>query len=270
MDFIKSHWEDSAARWGTAHAASWGDLYAIRLEIETVGSHLQDGDTVLDAGCGNGFALIEQCATHAFTKVVGIDFSEKMIEAARERLRGTPVLCPIEFHVGDLRALPFADKSFDVVYTTRALINLPTWADQQVAILECLRLAKPGGRVVLSEAFWEPLCKLNALRAVLGLAPLVEHDFNRYLKKSALSAFLNSRDIPFSSCDFSSVYYAGTRLLREVIQDNPKRDYYSSELNAEFYRLERRFSGGDIGIQQLFLLSKSRGASREEPTERGA
>jgi len=257
MNFIKERWDDSAARWGEAHSASWGDLFAIRLEIAAVGGHLRDGERVLDAGCGNGFALFEQCKSHRFATATGIDFSEGMIGAAESRLRREPASCPIAFQLGDLRALPVPDGAFDAVYTTRALINLPTWQDQQAAIAECLRATRPGGRVLLSEAFWEPLVKLNALRAVVGLSPLVEHDFNRYLKRSALEEFLVAQGLRWTCEHFSSVYYLGTRLLREMIETEPRPTEYQSDFNREFYRLEEFYSGGDVGIQQLYVLHKS-------------
>ena len=44
---------------------------------------------------------------------------------------------------------------------------------------------------------------------------------------------------------------------REVIHVYHKHDDYLSEFNAEFYHLEQRFSGGDIGIQQFCVLEKT-------------
>ena len=83
------------------------------------------------------------------------------------------------------RSLAFADSSFDVVYTTRVLINLPAWDQQVTGIMECLRVARPGGKVILSEAFWEPLVLINAMRALVRLPSLVEHDFNVISRRTA-------------------------------------------------------------------------------------
>ena len=74
-------------------------------------------------------------------------------------------------------------------------------------------------QVVLSEAFWEPLQLLNAMRALVQLPPLVEHDFNRYLKKPKLEEFLRSLGVRFQCEEFSSVYYLGSRFLRELATD---------------------------------------------------
>jgi ubiquinone/menaquinone biosynthesis C-methylase UbiE len=257
MDFIKEYWEQNAKTWGTSHTASWDDLYAIRLEIRAIGARLRDGESVLDAGCGNGFALWEQCSTHQLARATGVDFSDNMIEAARRRFGEAKVSCSVELRVGDLRSLPFASSSFDTVWTTRALINLPNAADQRVALGECLRVAKPGGRVLLSEAFWEPLCRLNALRAVAGLPALVEHDYNRYLKKSMLEQYLSSQNIGFEVDDFSSLYYLGTRFVRDLVVPNiGSAPDYSGEINEDFYQMELRYSGGGLGIQQLYILQK--------------
>jgi ubiquinone/menaquinone biosynthesis C-methylase UbiE len=105
----------------------------------------------------------------------------------------------IRFEVASILALPFGDGAFDVAYTTRALINLPTWEEQQKAILESLRVVRPSGTLVISEGFWEPLCLLNTLRLLFRLEPLVEHDFNRYLKKAKLEAWLRELKVTFEA-----------------------------------------------------------------------
>jgi SAM-dependent methyltransferase len=143
-----------------------------------------------------------------------------------------------------------------VVYTTRTLINLPTWKEQLLGIQECLRVCKPNGRVIFSEAFWEPLVLLNSLRALASLPPLVEHDFNRYIKKSALEEYFRTSGIEFESVDFSSVYYLGSRFLRELVTIPENYPGYTNPINKIFFDIEREYSGGGFGIQQAYVVSK--------------
>lgn len=161
------------------------------------------------------------------------------------------------FAVASILDLPFDDGEFDVAYTTRVLINLPTWEQQQQGIQESLRVVKKGGVLVVSEAFWEPLCMVNAMRLLMRLEPLVEHDFNRYLKKSVLEAWLKDRKLRFQNDEFSSVYYLGSRVLREFLQEEelPYGDY-SSPVNKAFYELEQKFSGGKTSVQQAYIIEK--------------
>lgn len=256
MDFIYNFWENQAAKFGTSHEASWGDIYAIDLEMNNIASHISEGKSVLDVGCANGFALIKHAKDFKLAQSVGVDFSPKMIEMANESLAREKNNYNIHFKTGDVRGLDFQDNTFDIVYTTRVLINLPNWQEQIQGISECIRVAKPGGTIIFSEAFWEPLVKLNALRTILGLPSLVEHDFNRYLKKSNLDTYLNNNKTEFEVNDFSSIYYLGSRLIRDLIPESKTFVGYDNPVNKIFHTIEKDFSGGDVGIQQAYIIKK--------------
>jgi SAM-dependent methyltransferase len=185
-----------------------------------------------------------------------VDYAETMIGHANEVREHHPQREKIHFETGDIRKLRFPDQSFDVAYTTRVLINLPNWNEQMVGIDECLRVVKTGGLVIFSEAFWEPLVLLNSLRTLKQLPPLMEHDFNRYLKKNKLSAYLKSRDLDHECVDFSSVYYLGSRFIRELVTDIDSYPGYTNPINKIFYNLELEYSGGGFGIQQAYVVRK--------------
>jgi len=255
-NFIKSFWERQAINHETSHTASWGDNFAIDLEVENIGRFIREGDVVLDMGCANGFAAIRQLSKKP-SKIYGLDFAESMIKYANQVRQEHPEKEKLQFDVGDVRNIAFSDEVFDVVYTTRVLINLPNWEEQLQGITECLRVTKKGGQVVLSEAFWEPLTLLNALRSLKQLSPLVEHDFNRYIKKARLEQYLNNSGIEFECNDFSSIYYLGSRFLRELVTDPSLYAGYSNPINKIFFEIEKEFSGGGFGIQQSYTLKKT-------------
>ena len=162
----------------------------------------------------------------------------------------------VNFMEGDVRSLQFPDNTFDMAYTTRVLINLPTWEQQMQGIAECIRVVKPGGTIVLSEGFWEPLMLLNAMRALKNLPPLVEHDFNRYLKRSLLEAYLKKSAPDYQLEDFSSIYYLGSRFLRELVTDPAAYPGFTNPINKLFYEIEKQFSGGGMGVQQAVVIKK--------------
>jgi ubiquinone/menaquinone biosynthesis C-methylase UbiE len=254
FDFIKKYWNQQADLYGASHEASWGDAHMVALEIETIGSYIQPNSNVLDVGCANGYSAIQQLKNPNVSSVVGVDYSEHMIAAAEEAHADQSLGDDIKFRVADVRTLPFDDGSFDFVYTTRVLINLPSWEEQVVGIRECLRVVRPGGRVVFSEAFWEPLSLLNALRALKQLPPLVEHDFNRYLKQDKMNVLFEELELPCCVNDFSSIYYLGSRFLRELVTNPDDYPGYSNPINERFYALEQEFSGGGFGIQQAYVV----------------
>jgi demethylmenaquinone methyltransferase/2-methoxy-6-polyprenyl-1,4-benzoquinol methylase len=98
------------------------------------------GDRVLDACCGTGDLAIE--AERRGAKVVGLDFSERMLERAR-RKSGT-----IEWVRGDALALPFGDGEFDAVTVGFGVRNLD---DLQGGLRELNRVLRPGGKIAVLE-----------------------------------------------------------------------------------------------------------------------
>ncbi|CAN5733043.1 bifunctional demethylmenaquinone methyltransferase/2-methoxy-6-polyprenyl-1,4-benzoquinol methylase UbiE [soil metagenome] len=98
------------------------------------------GDRVLDACCGTGDLAI--AAERRGGKVVGLDFSERMLERAR-RKSGT-----IEWVKGDALALPFADGEFDAATVGFGARNLD---DLEGGLRELARVLRPGGKVAVLE-----------------------------------------------------------------------------------------------------------------------
>lgn len=253
--FIKDFWESQAITFKDSHSASWGDNFAIELEIENIARLIKEGDSVLDVGCSNGHATLAMIQKKP-GKLYGVDYAENMIHYALEnkaKLNNPP---NVFFEVGDIKSLNFDANTFDVVYTTRVLINLPNWEEQIKGIEECIRVTKKGGIIILSEAFWEPLVLLNSLRSLKNLPSLIEHDFNRYLKKYKLEGFLQSKELQFTVEDFSSIYYLGSRFLRDLVTNPTDYPGYSNPINKIFYDIEKNFSGGGFGIQQAYIIIK--------------
>lgn len=253
---IREYWESQGRTHGDSHWASWGDNWIIDLEIETIGKHIKDGDHVLDIGCANGYSTFRQASTRNLASITGVDFASNMVAAAQSTKLERGLGNNISFLEGDVSSLQFPDNTFDVAYTTRVLINLPTWEQQMLGIAECIRVVKPNGTIILSEGFWEPLMLLNAMRTLVKLSPLVEHDFNRYLKLSALEAYLQKLEVNYVVDDFSSIYYLGSRFLRELVTDPAAYPGFTNPINKQFYEIEKEFSGGGMGIQQAIVITK--------------
>jgi demethylmenaquinone methyltransferase/2-methoxy-6-polyprenyl-1,4-benzoquinol methylase len=81
----------------------------------------QNPKTALDCATGTGdiaFKLKESCSG----QVVGIDFSQGMIDFALERARSNPL--PVDFKVADIQKLPFGDKAFDITTISFGIRNV--------------------------------------------------------------------------------------------------------------------------------------------------
>jgi len=110
---IYEHWSSQAAKHGLDPASSWSDRRAIELEIEAISAHLVPGLHILDAGCGSGYSSARYAVLDD-SRVVGVDYLPQMIEHALERLADLPsnVSNRLEFYVGDVRKLDFANETF--------------------------------------------------------------------------------------------------------------------------------------------------------------
>jgi demethylmenaquinone methyltransferase/2-methoxy-6-polyprenyl-1,4-benzoquinol methylase len=104
---------------------------------------VRPGDRVLDAACGTGdFAVASLRLLGSTGHVVGLDFSERMLERAQ---RKAP---EVEWVRGDLLAMPFPDASFDAATVGFGVRNV---ADLELALRELRRALRPGGRLAILE-----------------------------------------------------------------------------------------------------------------------
>ena len=97
------------------------------------------GQEVLEAGCGEGYGadLIASVAR----RVVAVDYDAATVEHVRARYPRVQVLA------ANLAAVPMPDEAVDVVVNFQVIEHL--W-DQPQFITECLRLLRPGGRLLMS------------------------------------------------------------------------------------------------------------------------
>lgn len=129
---------------------------------------------VLDAGCGPGIVLEEVFRRgHHGT---GVDISHKMINEANHRLGKYVNMVP-PCGVGDIEALPFTQKSFDVVLSLGVLMYLPS---DDKALSEISRVVKSGGVVLL---VLPNLVRINMLMDPYYLYRAIKLAWNRYSKR---------------------------------------------------------------------------------------
>ena len=104
---------------------------------------LRPGSVALDLCTGTGKLAAELVPyVRPSGRVIGLDFSTRMLELARRHVPG------VEFQPGDVTALPFGDGTVDAVTIAFGLRNL---VDRQRGLGEMLRVLKPGGRLVILE-----------------------------------------------------------------------------------------------------------------------
>ncbi len=144
-----------------------------------------DGRIVLDVACGTGDIAFLAAARGA--RVTGLDVTQRMVELAKAK--GARLVRAPSFVVGDMMALPFPDRSVDVVTTGYGLRNVPVIGD---AIAEIRRVLRPGG-ILVSLDFNRPASPpvrfayhayLTVVGSALGLALHGNPDTYRYIPES--------------------------------------------------------------------------------------
>lgn len=110
------------------------------------------GDSVLDICCGTGDLSLELAGrVSPGGRVVGCDFSEPMLDLAREKAARVGAES-VRFEWADALDLPYDDNRFDAVTVGFGVRN---FADRDQGLREMVRVLKPGGRLVILE-FTEP------------------------------------------------------------------------------------------------------------------
>jgi len=102
---------------------------------------------VVDVGCGTGYLLRALAGRYTDAEeLAGIDAAPRMIEVANnlandDRLR---------FAVGVAERLPFPDATVDLIVSTTSFDH---WSDQRAGLVECARILRPGGHLLLVDQF---------------------------------------------------------------------------------------------------------------------
>jgi demethylmenaquinone methyltransferase/2-methoxy-6-polyprenyl-1,4-benzoquinol methylase len=113
-------------------------------------TNFKPGDRILDVACGTGdLSMLSAAQVTPGGTVVGIDFSEGMLEVGRRRVAQTQYKDDITLQWGDATDLQFPENSFDGVTMGWAMRNVPSIPK---TLSEIHRVLKPGGRFVCLEA----------------------------------------------------------------------------------------------------------------------
>ncbi|WP_027377323.1 arsenite methyltransferase [Kaistella palustris] len=111
-------------------------------------ARIKKGDTVVDLGSGAGNdCFIARAETGAGGRVIGIDFTEAMIEKAKRNASELGYQ-NVEFRQGDIEQIPMTANTADVVVSNCVMNLVP---DKPKAFAEVARILKPGGHFSISD-----------------------------------------------------------------------------------------------------------------------
>lgn len=118
---------------------------------------LKGDERVLDIGCGRGAVLLMAAQRLPRGRAVGIDIwsskdqSGNAQQVTRRNAALEGVADRVELYTADMRQLPFADESFDVVVSSLAIHNVSGAGERARAVREATRVLKKGGNLAIAD-----------------------------------------------------------------------------------------------------------------------
>jgi ArsR family transcriptional regulator len=131
--------ESTAGQWDKLRE----DLFGAASHLQALPALLDERWVVGDLGCGTGH--VASALALFVARVIAVDRSGEMLQAARRRLRDMP---NVEVKRGELESLPIADEELDAA---TLLLVLHHVADPAGALSEAARVLKPGGRLLIED-----------------------------------------------------------------------------------------------------------------------
>lgn len=131
--------ETTAGQWDKLRA----ELFGTASHLQALPALVDDRWIVGDLGCGTG--QVASALAPFVARVIAVDRSGEMLQAARRRLKDLPT---VEVRRGELEALPITDGELDAATLLLVLHHL---SDPGAALAEACRVLKPGGRVVVAD-----------------------------------------------------------------------------------------------------------------------
>lgn len=264
---VREFWNTQAKDHGSDGLATNPDPHYRELEISSIERVIGSlkHESILDVGCGNGFSTLRIAKKFPDAIVTGVDFSDAMITEAKKRVAPNT-----EFYEGDVLSLSrnkdIVGQKYDVVLSSRCLINLANWQEQKVAILEMRKMLAPNGRLVLVENVQDGLDNLNELRTKLGLDPIKTRWHNNYLPQTEIRKFFDEIKGHLLTAEYveniGNMYYLASRVIyAKLCKDQGIEPDYNNPINAIASQLPTMGEYYACSPNFMFVLKNEAGTS---------
>lgn len=197
-----------------------------RAILAEIPAFLERTGAVLEVGCGRGDTA-RDVASRRQVYVYAIDSSEAMVAAATAHQW-------VNFSLGDVMVPPRGP--FDIVYSQRCLINLPSWAAQKGAIDAISSVLVDGGKFIMCEHSQEGLDYINEVRQSWRRPKIERPWHNLYFRDAELATITSLKLV--KCVPFSATYYFLSRILNDKLSEaEGKVPAYDAPINQLALRL---------------------------------
>jgi SAM-dependent methyltransferase len=200
--------------WGEGFLSPGGPEEVARI----VGGHDIAGCAVLDIGSGAGGVDLTLVRDSGAASVLGVDVQQELVDLAASRASSASLSDRVSYRLIEPGSLPFADGSFDVVFSKDAILHEP---EKESLCADAFRVLRPGGHLLVGDWLRGPGDTLD--EQVARFVAAAGHGF-------AMVSLQELRDI---------VERAGF----VDIETEDRRAWYLGEATAELSRLRRDMRG---------------------------
>ncbi len=213
-------------RWGVGFLSPGGpdEVLEILRGIDVAGKE------VLDIGCGTGGPDIVIGKELNPSRIIGVDVEPYLVEKCRENISSAGLANLIDIRLIEVGPLPFADQTFDVVFSKDSLIHV---ADKSALYAEVLRVLRPGG--VFAASDWLRSVNADSLDGYNEWRSLTAHDFSMQTDSETRAEMENAGLADVETCDRNAWYTetAGEEVL--MMKSNEWRDTFVQAFDEESY-----------------------------------
>lgn len=228
--------------------------YIAKAKKREAGAHsLKEPFRILDVGCGTGGSVIDfKRLFGRQVDVVGVDVVKLQTDVAEKKLKQHGIYAEIQWYDGE--KLPFADLSFDAIYTSDVLghvADVPAW------LSELSRVLKGGGVIAMFAE--SKLGKHAYIRNYLAnrgvnLDPHAEYHISLYSKSELQDLFANEQLVieqMYSS--FWLKFIAHPDELYPALQQQ-KKFFFLKFINTILYKIKKRLHPYTTALAELYGL----------------
>jgi tRNA (cmo5U34)-methyltransferase len=158
VDEIRARFDNDVERFSnleTGQTATMDAPLALRLVAEAAASVTPHAQRLLDVGCGAGNFSLRLLPLLAIQEVTLVDLSGPMLQRAEQRIRAAQA-CSIRCHQADIRELPLAPDSFDIVLAGAVLHHLRADGEWDATFAKLHRCLASGGSIWIFDMVTHP------------------------------------------------------------------------------------------------------------------
>lgn len=133
---------------------------------------IQEGQRILDIGCGGGETIRALATMQSNTYIYGIDYSETSVKMTKEKNRKDVQAGRVHVLAGEVSRLPFEDNDFNVI---TAIQTHYYWPDLKNDVKEIFRVLNTQGKLLIASELYKINYHMNSYKTIAEMEDLLRN-----------------------------------------------------------------------------------------------